>query len=284
MTTDYNYLRRLLKAESGLALSDEKQYLVESRLLPLARRQGLGGLPGLVSKLREPGASRLTTEVVEAMMTNESSFFRDKVPFDHFRDVIMPALLNARAAQKRIRIWCAACSTGQEPYSLAMALLEMGSMIADYRVEILATDISADVVEKAKAGLYSQFEIQRGLPIHYLLKYFTQRGEAWQVIPQLRAMVAFRTLNLLHALPSSGLFDVVFCRNVMIYFDQPTKAQLLDRLKPVMARDGYLVLGAAETVVGLTKAFRPIDGRRGLYAPCDANVVAFSRSAAKKAV
>lgn len=267
MTPDYEYLRKLLKERSGLALSNEKQYLVESRLLPLARREGLAGLPELVKKLKEPGAHRLVVDVVEAMMTNESLFFRDKAPFDHFRDIIMPELLKARATHKRIRIWCAAASTGQEPYSLAMALLEMARATAGYRIEILATDLANDVLEKAKAGIYSQFEVQRGLPIQYLVKYFTQIGETWRVAPEIRAMVEYRQLNLMHPFPSLGIFDVVFCRNVMIYFDQPTKIDVLDRIERVLAPDGYLVLGAAETVIGLTPKFKPLPDRRGLYAP-----------------
>jgi chemotaxis protein methyltransferase CheR len=267
VTPDYDYLRALLKERSGLALSGEKQYLVESRLLPLARREGLAGLPELVKKLRDPTQHRLVVEVVEAMMTNESLFFRDKAPFEHFTDVIMPALLVARAAQKRIRIWCAACSSGQEPYSLAIALQEMAKAAAGFEIEILATDISNDVLEKAKAGIYSQFEVQRGLPIHYLVKYFTQIGETWRIAPEIRAMIDFRQLNLLNPLPALGAFDVVFCRNVMIYFDQPTKIEMLERLERLVAPDGYLLLGAAETVVGLTQKFKPMPERRGLYVP-----------------
>ena len=267
MTADYEYLRAMLKERSGLALSAEKQYLVESRLLPLARREGIGGLPELVRKLKGPGAEKLTIDVVEAMMTNESLFFRDKAPFEHFRDVIIPALLQSRATHKRIRVWCAAASSGQEPYSLAMALLEMGRATAGYRIEIVATDLSNDVLEKAKAGIYSQFEVQRGLPIHYLVKYFTQIGETWRIAPEIRAMIDFRQLNLLHPFPPFGTFDVVFCRNVMIYFDQPTKIGVLDRIERIIASDGYLVLGAAETVVGVTTKFKPMPDRRGLYAP-----------------
>jgi chemotaxis protein methyltransferase CheR len=264
---EYDYIRKLLKQRSGLVLSADKQYLVESRLLPLVRRAGLSGLPALVQKLKEPNAEPLIVDVVEAMMINESFFFRDKAPFEHFRDTIMPALLGTRAAQRRIRIWCAATSTGQEPYSLAMTLKEMSKVLSGWRVDILATDISADVLEKAKAGIYSQFEVQRGLPIQLLVKYFTQVGETWQVAPEIRAMVTFRPLNLLHDFVQLGTFDVIFCRNVLIYFDQETKINVLDRLARQLDRDGYLVLGAAETVVGLTDSFRPLAERRGLYTP-----------------
>jgi chemotaxis protein methyltransferase CheR len=264
---DYDYLRRLLRERSGLVLAADKQYLVESRLLPVARRAGLAGLPDLVQRLRTASAEALAVEVVEAMTTNESFFFRDKIPFEHFRDTIIPTLLSARAAQRRIRIWCAASSTGQEPYSLAMSLKEMGEVTAGWRIEIIATDLSNEVLEKAKAGIYSQFEVQRGLPIALLIKYFTQNGDTWQIAPDLRAMVQFRPLNLLGDFAHLGVFDVVFCRNVLIYFDQGTKTDVLDRLARVTDRDGYLVLGAAETVVGLTESFKPIQERRGLYTP-----------------
>jgi chemotaxis protein methyltransferase CheR len=264
---DYDYLRKLLKERSGLVLSADKQYLVESRLLPVARKAGASSLGELVQKLKGTGAEPLIVEVVEAMTTNESFFFRDKIPFEHFRDTVLPKLLSARASQRRIRIWCAAASTGQEPYSLAMCLKEMAHQIAGWRIEILATDLSMEVLAKAKAGIYSQFEVQRGLPIQLLVKYFNQVGEMWQIAPELRAMVHYRPLNLLHDFSGLGTFDVVFCRNVLIYFDQETKVGVLDRLARVTERDGYLVLGAAETVVGLTDNFRPVADKRGLYAP-----------------
>jgi chemotaxis protein methyltransferase CheR len=264
---DYDFLRRVLKERSGLVLSADKQYLVESRLLPVARRAGLGSLAELVTRLKAPGAETLIVEVVEAMMTNESFFFRDKIPFEHFRDTIIPALLKARAAQRRIRIWCAAASTGQEPYSLAMCLKELAERVQGWRIDILATDLSTEVLEKAKAGIYTQFEVQRGLPIQLLVKYFMQVGDAWQIAPDLRAMVRFRQFNLLNDFASLGGFDVVFCRNVLIYFDQETKTSVLERIGRVVDSDSYLILGAAETVVGLTDAFRPVPDRRGLYAP-----------------
>ena len=172
------------------------------------------------------GSASLATQVVEAMTTNETFFFRDKIPFDHFRLSIMPEILKARANRKSIRIWCAAASTGQEPYSLAMCLKEMSAALAGWRVEIIATDLSQEVLEKSKAGLYSQFEIQRGLPIQMLVKHFKQTGEFWQINPDIRAMVQHRQLNLLHDFSQLGLFDVIFCRNVLIYFDQDTKINI----------------------------------------------------------
>ena len=270
---DYEYLRKLLKARSGLDLSLDKHYLVESRLLPVARRHGLFNLTGLVAKLKAPGADPLTVEVVEAMTTNESFFFRDKVPFEHFRDTVMPALLSARAASRRIRIWCAAAATGQEPYSLAIALKEMARDLRGWRIEIVATDLSTEVLEKAKSGIYSQFEVQRGLPALMLIKYFAQIGETWQIAPEIRGMVKFMPFNLLNDFSQFAKFDVVFCRNVLIYFDQATKIGVLERVASVTERDGFLVLGGAETVVGLTDRFRPIPDKRGIYAQPGATIV-----------
>jgi chemotaxis protein methyltransferase CheR len=269
---EYDYLRRLLKERSGLVLADDKQYLVESRLMPIARRAGLGSLSDLVHNLKRPSAEPLIVDVVEAMTTNETFFFRDRIPFDHVRDTIVPAFLEARGLQKRIRVWCAAASSGQEPYSLAMCFKEMGfkemgASLNGWRIDILATDISAEVLEKAKAGLYSQFEVQRGLPIQFLIKYFTQVGDCWQLSPEIRALVQFRPFNLLNDFRPLGTFDLVFCRNVLIYFDQESKVGVFDRLVRQIEPDGYLVLGAAETVVGLTERFKPHPDRRGLYMP-----------------
>lgn len=267
--SDYEYLRKLLKDQSGLDLSADKHYLIESRLVPLSRKAGLAGIPELVQKMKG-GSASLIAQVVEAMTTNETFFFRDKIPFDHFRQSIMPEILKARAARKSIRIWCAAGSTGQEPYSLAMCLKEMAGQLAGWRVEIIATDLSQEVLEKSKAGLYSQFEVQRGLPIQMLVKYFKQDGEFWQINQDIRAMVQHRQLNLLHDFAGLGTFDVIFCRNVLIYFDQDTKINIFNRLCRIMEPDGFLVLGAAETVVGLTDAFKPFPDKRGLYRPNDA--------------
>ncbi len=280
---DYDFLRKSLKERSGLVLSADKQYLVESRLLPVARRAGLASLGDLVGALRAAPEDRLMTAVVEAMTTNESFFFRDKIPVDHFRTAIIPALLAARRSTRTLRIWCAAASTGQEPYSLAMILKDMERGLADWRIDILATDISGDVLEKARAGLYSQFEVQRGLPIQLLIKYFTQVGELWQIAPELRAMVKFRQFNLLGDFAQLGMFDVIFCRNVLIYFDQPTKIDVLDRMARLLAADGYLTLGAAETVVGLTESFKTLADKRGLYMP-NAGQAALPGAGAARAV
>jgi chemotaxis protein methyltransferase CheR len=263
---DYEYLRKILKEQSGLDLSADKQYLIESRLLPLARKAGLPGISELVQKMRG-GSSASIGQVVEAMTTNETFFFRDKIPFDHFRESIMPEIVKARASRRSVRIWCAAGSTGQEPYSLAMCLKEMGAALSGWRLEILATDLSQEVLEKSKSGIYSQFEVQRGLPIQMLVKYFKQTGDLWQINADIRGMVQHRQLNLLHDFSQLGVFDIIFCRNVLIYFDQETKVNIFNRLVKVIEPDGFLVLGAAETVVGLTDVFKPFPERRGLYRP-----------------
>jgi chemotaxis protein methyltransferase CheR len=264
---DYEYLRKLLKERSGLDLSTDKQYLVESRLIPLARRVGLPGISELVQKMKAGSVETVTADVVEAMTTNETFFFRDKIPFDHLRETMLPALLQARAGRRALRIWCAASSTGQEPYSIAMCLKEFGSALSGWRIEILATDLSQGVLEKSKSGLFSQFEVQRGLPIQLLVKYFTQVGELWQLNADVRAMVQHRQLNLLQDFGHLGTFDVVFCRNVLIYFDQDTKVSIFERLAKMVEPDGFMVLGAAESVVGISDAFKPHPDRRGLYRP-----------------
>jgi chemotaxis protein methyltransferase CheR len=263
-SSDYEFLRKLLKERSGLDLSADKQYLVESRLVPLARRVGLAGIPELVQKMRS-GAEVLTTEVVEAMTTNETFFFRDKIPFDHLRETVLPALTQSRASRRSLRIWSAASSTGQEPYSIAMCLKEVAQTLSGWRIEIVATDLSQEVLEKSKAGIYSQFEVQRGLPIQMLVKHFTQTGELWQLKADIRAMVQHRQLNLLQDFSHLGTFDVIFCRNVLIYFDQDTKVAIFDRLARMLEADGVLLLGAAESVVGVSDAFKPYPDRRGLY-------------------
>ena len=264
--SDYEYLRKFLKERSGLDLALDKQYLVESRLTPLARKAGLGGISELVQKMKG-GAATLISDAVEAMTTNETFFFRDKIPFDHLKDAVLPALAQARAARRSLRIWCAASSTGQEPYSIAMLLKEMTALFAGWRIEIVATDLSQAVLEKSKAGLFSQFEVQRGLPIQLLVKNFVQQGELWQLNADIRGMVQHRKLNLLEDISHLGTFDVIFCRNVLIYFDQRTKAAIFGKIARMLEPDGVLALGAAESVVGITTLFKPYPDRRGLYQP-----------------
>ncbi len=262
---DFEFLRGFLKTRSGLAMTAEKRYLVESRLTPICRQRGLASLHDLVAQLRLGHDTALERAVVEAMTTNETFFFRDRVPFDLFRDVLLPQAIARNAARRRLRIWCAASSTGQEPYSIAMLLQEAGPRLAGWQVELVATDLSLEVIERAKSGVYSHFEVQRGLPVQWLIKYFTQAGEQWQITPALRSMVDYRQINLLNGFEALGSFDVVFCRNVLIYFDAPTKADVLNRIAACLAPGGALVLGAAETVIGLTNRLAPVPEHRGLY-------------------
>lgn len=263
--TDFVFLRDYLKKRSGLALGPEKRYLVESRLSPVCRRFNLATLSDLVGTLRLSREGPLERAVVEAMTTNETFFFRDRAPFDLFRDVLLPRAIAARAATRRLRIWSAAASTGQEPYSLAMMIHEAAVQLVGWQVEIIGTDLSTEVLEKARLGLYSHFEVQRGLPVQLLVKHFTQVGEQWRISPALTKMVSYRPLNLLHPFEHLGQFDIVYCRNVLIYFDAPTKADVLERIAKALAPDGAVLLGAAETVIGLTEALVPDGQHRGLY-------------------
>lgn len=260
---EFEFVSQLLKRRSGLVLSSEKLYLLESRLAPIARKHGLAGLPAITAKLKA-GDEALAREVTEAMTTNESFFFRDKTPFDHFEKLMLPAMLKARAGSKRLRIWCAAASTGQEPYSLAMILREKQALLKDWRVEIIGTDLSSDVLTRAKAGLYSQFEVQRGLPVQLMVKYFAKEREQWKIKDDIRSMVQYRQMNLLDSFVGLGTFDIIYCRNVLIYFDEATKRGILERMAQLLPEDGYLLLGAAETVVGITNAFTPLQGAQGV--------------------
>jgi chemotaxis protein methyltransferase CheR len=262
---DFEFIAQLLYQRSGLVITQEKAYLLESRLNPVARKWDLDGFDALIAALRSNKDERLLVDVTEAMTTNESFFFRDNRPFDQFKEIVLPHLLEARAARKQIRIWSAACSSGQEPYTLAMILKEEAAKLAGWKVEIVATDLSTEILEKAKEGLYSQFEVQRGLPITLLMKHFTQEGEKWRISEEIRNMVSYRPFNLLDSPTALGTFDVVFCRNVLIYFDQATKGQVLSRVAQIMPADGYLYLGGAETVLGISDSFEVVPGQRGIY-------------------
>jgi chemotaxis protein methyltransferase CheR len=266
---DYEYLQKILKDRSGLILSADKKYLLESRLMPLARKAGIAGISEIVQKMKA-GGEAMIADVVEAMTTNETFFFRDKTPFDHFQNTVIPDLIKARSAKRSLRIWCAAGSTGQEPYSLAMIMKDFGAALSGWRIEIIATDLSPEVLEKSRTGIYTQFEVQRGLPIQLLVKHFTQVGTSWQLNADVRSLVQFRQFNLLQDFAHLGKFDVIFCRNVLIYFDQATKTDIFGRLAKVSEADGYLFLGAAETVIGLTDRYKVCPNRRGVYLPVDA--------------
>ncbi|MCP4934045.1 MAG: protein-glutamate O-methyltransferase CheR [bacterium] len=271
MTSEqFNFLRCFLKEQSGLVLGEDKRYLLDSRLDPVAREFGFEDLAEMVVALKRPGSQKLATRITEAMTINESFFFRDMTPFDNFRKTMLPHMLEERANTRRLRIWSAAASTGQEGYSLAIELLEQKAKIPGWKIEILGTDLSSDALAKATAGKYSQFEVQRGMPTAMLMKYFKQDGVEWVVEPAVKSMVSFRHFNLLKDYRSLGSFDIVFCRNVLIYFDRDTKSDILNRMAKQMAPDGYLVLGAAETIIGLSDEFEMVSGARGLYQRCSA--------------
>jgi chemotaxis protein methyltransferase CheR len=262
---DFSYFCKLILDRTGLVLGSDKAYLIDSRLTPVARKHKLAGLDALATALRQGRDTALLHDFTDALMTNESFFFRDGKPFEQFKQVVLPRLLTSRAQKRHIRIWSAACSTGQEAYSLAMLLKEEAPKLHGWTVEIIGTDISREVLARAEAGIYTQFEVQRGLPIQLLVKYFKQDGDKWHLVPELRGMVQFREFNLLGELGSLGHFDVVFCRNVLIYFDQPTKTKILDRISRILPVDGILYLGGAETVLGVSDRFEPVTGHRGLY-------------------
>jgi chemotaxis protein methyltransferase CheR len=233
--------------------------------MPVAAKFKIQGLEGIASKLRGGLDLELKRAVVEAMTTNETSFFRDNTPFQRLKEDVLPYFIKARAATKSLRIWSAACSSGQEPYSTAMLLKEMGPALAGWKIEIVATDLSNDILAQARSGAYSQFEVQRGLPIQLLVKYFSQVGDKWHIKQELKDMISFRPINLLGDVGSLGQFDIVFCRNVLIYFDIPTKGKVLQAIRHVTRQDGILFLGGAETVIGITDAFKTVTDLRGVY-------------------
>jgi chemotaxis protein methyltransferase CheR len=254
--SDFDFVRRFIRDEAGIVLETGKEYLVEARLTPLAQAQGFAHASSLIDEVRRASRSPLSRRVVDALTTNETSFFRDVEPFEVLRTEVLPELVSARRTTRALHIWCAAASTGQEPYSLAMLIEEHFPELHDWRVTILATDISTDALVRARAGRYSQFEINRGLPARYLIKYFDKVGLDWEIHASIRRRVEFREMNLARTWPPMPHADVVFLRNVLIYFDVDTKRNVLARVRRILRPDGYLFLGAAETTVNLDDAFR----------------------------
>ncbi len=271
---DFEFMRDLLKRKSGLVVNPDKVYLLESRLTPLARSHGLESLDQLIDKVRTSRDAKLVDEVTDAMTTNESFFFRDNTPFDILKKHVLP-FLNKNRDSKKLRIWCAAASSGQEPYSIAMILKEQSYLWNDWDIEIHATDISNKIIDKAREARYSQFEVQRGLPIQMMMKYFRQESDGWFLNEDIKSMVKFEYMNLLEPFKNKGPFDIVFCRNVLIYFDQPTKTEVLGRVSNVISNDGSLFLGAAETVLGISDHFKPVKGQRGIYVPSAMDATAY---------
>ena len=265
----FEMVARLLRARAGIVLTQNKLYLIESRLQPVLRRHGVEDLAEMAGLLgRGAKADAITADIVEAMTTNETFFFRDEKPFVHLRTVALPALHAARPPGQPLRIWSAASSSGQEAYSIGMVIDEMEEL-GDRPVELIATDLSRRQVERAKAGLYSHFEIQRGLPARMLASHFDRQDRSWRIRKHLRERVSFREWNLLDDPVRLGRFDIVFCRNVLLYFDQTTKREVLDRIAGRMPNDGVLYLGGAETVVGLRTPFAACPGEIAfrLYRP-----------------
>lgn len=260
---DFAFVCRLVRDRSAIVLEPGKEYLVESRLTPVVRKYQLDSIGALVTKLRSPIEQELRTRVVEAMVTTETSFFRDVSPFEGLRRTVLPELTAARAAERRLNVWSAACSSGQEPYSVAITVRDHFPDLASWQVSILATDISSNVLEKARAGLYSQVEANRGLPAAALVKHFRQEGTNWRASDAVRRAVEFREMNLVRPWPVLPRMDIVFLRNVMIYFDVDTKKAILARVARLLRPDGYLILGAAETTMNLDDSFRRVDGLKG---------------------
>lgn len=263
---DFDIYQALLRENSGLVINQDKSYLLDSRLSPVAKKWGYADIVGMTSALRGMPPKDLVTDIVEAMTTNETSFFRDTNPFEIFKNVTLPYYARTNRPNKKLRIWCAAAASGQEPYSLAMTIKEEEAKMPGWKFEIVATDISHEILDKAKEGSYSQFEVQRGLPITHLMKYFTQEGDKWAVNKNLKDMVQYKYFNLLDGMAGLGKFDVIFCRNVLIYFDAETKKDVMERMGKQMEGDGFFVLGGAETVLGITDTLKGITGSRGLYA------------------
>lgn len=261
----FNTLKDFLFKNSGLTLSQDKTYLLESRLGPVISRNDFGNMDELAIKLKTGANSNLEKEVVEAMTTNETSFFRDQKPFTLFEQHVLPYFLEKNKATRKLRIWCAACSSGQEPYTLVMLMKEMGAKLAGWNIEILGTDIDETIIDQARKGEYSQFEVQRGLPINLLMKYFVKEGDVWKISKDITSQVTYKKFNLLDSFMTLGKFDIIFCRNVLIYFERETKSKIFTKFETALNPDGFLFLGGAETVLGITDKFKPYKERGSAY-------------------
>lgn len=262
---DFEFTARLLRERSGFLLTRDKGYLVENRLVPMVRDHGFESVTDLVAALKG-GSTALQAEMVDAMLPKDTGFFRDWKPFRQFQSVVLPNIVRARGLKKNLRILCAGCSTGQEAHSMAMALRDTADTLAGWEAEIIGIDLSATAIIAAEAGQYSQFDVQRGLPIAYLLTYFTKRDDRWVINPGVGGMIEFKTWNLLEDLYPLGQFDVVLCRNVLVYFDLKTKFDVLQKISRVLADDGVLYLGLDDAVSGVSDKFRPVVPEQGIFA------------------
>jgi len=252
---DFEYIVKLVHDNSAIVLTSGKEYLLESRLLPVARDEGCASLADLVARLRSPASRGLQRKVIEAMTTNETSFFRDLHPFEALKNTLIPELVAKRGGERMLSFWCAAASSGQEPYTIALILREYFPLLANWKICFLATDLSTEMIERAQAGKYSQLEMNRGMPAAFLVKYFQRQGVEWQVKEEIRAMIEFRHVNLVSAWPAMPPIDIIFMRNVLIYFDVVTKKAVLTKVRRLLRPDGYLFLGAAETTLNLDDNF-----------------------------
>lgn len=259
----FDYVQTLVHTHSGLVLEPGKEYLVESRLQPLAQSEGLNSVQALVERLRNSSLNGLHHRVVEAMTINETSFFRDLKPFEELRKSILPQLIEKRRAERRITIWSAACSSGQEPYTIAMILQEHFPEFAGWSCRLMASDISEEVMAKARSGRYSQLEVSRGLPAAYLVKYFHHRGHEWEMGKEIRRKVEYFAINLTKPWPALPRMDIILMRNVLIYFDLDTKKRIFANLRRQLQADGYLTLGGAETTLGIDDSFERVFGDKG---------------------
>ncbi len=256
---DFDYVSLLARTQAALVIEPGKEYLIETRLTPLAQQSGFASLSEYIGHLRsERKTNGMHQRAVEALTTNETLFFRDYHPFEALRRFILPILLEQRASARRLTLWSAACSTGQEPYSLAMLIREHFPQLNDWNISIVATDLSPNVLTLAQEGTYSQFEVNRGLPATYLVKYFVQQGDRWRLKDEIKRMVEFRPLNLIQPWPVMPALDVVFLRNVMIYFDVETKKAILTKIRHCLLPHGHLFLGSAETTANLDPGYCPV--------------------------
>ncbi|MFN8651629.1 MAG: protein-glutamate O-methyltransferase CheR [Gemmatimonadales bacterium] len=263
---DFQFVSTLVRQRSAIVLEPEKAYLLEARLSPLARNEGFASIDAMVAQMRAQPYNGLHRKVVEAMTTNETSFFRDLHPFEALKTVVIPEVLKHRQADRKLNIWCAASSSGQEPYTIAMTLMDHFPQLAGWQVKILATDISGEMIQRSKAGRYGQIEVNRGLPANLLVKYFEKKGMEWVVKPEVQRLTEFRELNLIEPWGTLPPMDVVFLRNVLIYFDVDTKRAILNNVRKVLQPWGYLFLGGAETTINLGDTFNRVQfDRAGCY-------------------
>lgn len=263
---DFNYIRELVREKSAIVLDDGKEYLVETRLAGLVREHDLPNIAALVQEMKRAAFGAIHAEVIDAMTTNETSFFRDVSPFDALKTEVLPRLIESRKSRKTLNIWCSASSSGQEPYTIVMVIKEHFPELADWTINFVASDISTAMIARCKEGIYSQLEVNRGLPAMMLVKYFVKDGAHWRIKEDLRKMIQFRNINLCADWPMMPKLDFIFCRNVLIYFDVETKRTILGKMRGMMTPDGFLFLGGAETTINIDENFERLPiGRTGCY-------------------